>query len=212
MGSYSITGLIFVIKLIVEHVRNTKLYDLLLKVIKVIEVSSLIFFSVTIVPLLCGLTFILTFIYPILPFKQSFSFQYYEIWSLGVFVFGTMSKIIIFLPLEDFETIKEEFRFMNRNDFNINSKRIIQNLLFPYIYNISLFILLPYNVTFGILSFVLDLSYYELTLILKFAYPILFILLLSEWILKKVIQWYNRLQNVIIEEQFLVERRLINHQ
>lgn len=212
LGSYSITGVIFAVRLIIDHVLNTRFYDLIMKIVKIIEVSSLIFFSVTIVPLLCGSSFILTFIYPFLTLKQTISMKYYEIWSLGVFTLGTLTKILLFLPLEEFEFIKEEFRRINQDGFNIDTRRIVQNLIFPYIYNLTLYMLLPYNVTFGILSFLTDLSYYELNLIQKFTYPMLFILLLTEKIVSKIINWYKRLQNVIIEEQYLVERRLINHQ
>jgi hypothetical protein len=77
-------------------------------------------------------------------------------------------------------------------------------------YQVALFLLIPHIVSYGLIPRVLDLDIFELAYISTYSYPILFSLFIIAFVSKKFVFWFQRLHKVVKDQQFLVQRRLVN--
>ena len=134
-----------------------------------------------------------------------------EIWVFGLFYLGTWSRLVVVLPMEEFTEMKEEFEIVKRNGvFNFDGLRILKNIIFPIVYQMTLFLLVPYIVCYGIVGNLFELEYFDLDYAYTFSYPILFCLFLGIFVLKKFVSWIQKLHKIVKDDQFLVQRRIVN--
>eukprot|EP01080_Neovahlkampfia_damariscottae_P000743 gene743-8995_t len=216
LGCYMIGGSTFGTYTIITQLRQrffTQSLSIFIKwTIWFAKFIGLSFIWFGILPLLLGLSFELVCIFPLYyNMEKTAPIIWNEMWVFGLFYLGTYSRLVMVLPLEEFTEMKHEFDIIKRNGiFNFDALRILKKIIFPFVYQLTLFILLPYIVCYGIIGNFMEISYYDLSYAYTFSYPILFCLLFGLFLLKKFVQWIQKLHTIVKDDQFLVQRRIVN--
>lgn len=227
LGCYIIGGSVFGVYTVVSQIRQRIFKDSLsifvkwfiwvrkgsfIIVNKLCKFTFLSFIWFGIIPLLVGFAFELVCIFPLYyNMEKTAPIIWNEIWVFGLFFLGSWSRVVSMIPLEEFSKMKEEFEILKRNGiYNFDATRTLKNITFPIIYELVLFLLIPYIICYGVIGNVWDLTDYDLSYAYTFSYPLLFCLNFTIFVFKKCISWVQKLHKLVKDDQFLVQRRIVN--
>lgn len=102
------------------------------------------------VPCFVGIIFELVFVIPFTtPLDKSGSIFLAEAWAYGIFLSGIWVRLVFLFGIEPWKT---EFEAIKQNGFtNVQGLRILKNVIYPAVYRLLTFLLLPYVLVKGLL-------------------------------------------------------------
>ncbi|EFC37539.1 predicted protein [Naegleria gruberi] len=131
-----------------------------------------------------------------------------EVWSTGLLFTIVAYKVVKFLP--GTEEIYTEISRIKTNGFrNVEFIRPLNRVLLPFVYNLVLFLTLPFIVSKLVVPFfVTPYVQYQLFVL---SYPALVFWIVSKHIYFVLAKLYHKLHDLVMDQLFLSQERLINH-
>lgn len=205
-----------------------------------IQVGLLGSLSFILLPILAGLCWHSTLIYPFFVRADQNPLEVHsitEIWAFGCLdIVLWVRSTQLFRHFGLFENWREEYDLMKLRGFRqMETGRIIEKLIFPLFYYMVLYLALPGIITHFILPSIVPfycslmarvgggsnlffmlqvcknpLTDLDLLIISKHVFPYLGLLVLGHQSMKIILHLFTMLHNFVRDEQFLVERRILD--
>ena len=219
VGFYLISGAIYLVNYVYTHRSLTEAIKWTLVVLKSFIMGV---FSIVLIPLLIGGAVHMSVVVPTTLFISKLESEdlddslsgsqpvlmLAEVWSTGLLFTIVAYKVVKFLP--GTEEIYTEISRIKTNGFrNVEFIRPLNRVLLPFVYNLVLFLTLPFIVFKLVIPFfVTPYVQYQLFVL---SYPALVFWIVSKHIYFVLAKLYHKLHDLVMDQLFLSQERLINH-
>ena len=131
-----------------------------------------------------------------------------ESWSIGFVLMGMYFRVFSLLAIDEMEELRRNLDQIMRNE--VNAWNVFQKLVFPVLYQLGLFNMIPYVISYGILPNLFHLTIHENAVIGRLAYPMTAMLFVSVLIWRMVHRIWNFAHQRLLELNNEVEQQLQN--
>jgi hypothetical protein len=208
IGSYVCIGIFGVVSYLAGQVLNFE------TVMRVTTTSlnvggSVLLFAL--MPYLFGAAFMHTFLFPFFGLDVTLIFAVAECWSFGLILMAGYFRLLIQLPIAEFENPRRALQHVTRNGIlGVKFIEVLSEVVFPEVYDLGLFVMIPYCICGTLIPSLVELTTYEMTVMSRFVYLTIFVLQALIFLTKKFFLLLSLCRQRIVDWNNVVERRLLN--